>query len=228
MHLPDPKSLPKIAIASSLVLAPIAYLVSTLVAPPLFSDEAAQLAAMSHAPDRAYLFGLFTIVGTILLVPAFVGVMQVLRERSPWLGYVGGGLVELGVLIGIGDSFLVLVDWQMAKQAGNPTQMAAFFRSLNNSAGIDTLFTVGGLGIMAGSVLLGIGLLRGRVVPWWAAVALPVGAIVNIVGFSMNSLAVLDVSAVVLLVALAPVAVKVFSPTAVQTVTARPVQQGAH
>jgi hypothetical protein len=210
MHLPDPKSLPKIAIGSSLVLAPLAYLVSTLVAPPLRSGNAEQLAAMGRALNSTYVFGLLTIVGTILLVPAVVGVMQLLRDRSPWLGYIGGGLVELGILIAIGDSFLVLVDWQMAKQAGDRTQMAALFRSLDNAAGLNTLFTVGGLGIMAGSVLLGVGLLRSRAVPWWAAVAFPAGAIVNILGFSMNSLPVLDASALLLLAGLVPVAVKLY------------------
>jgi hypothetical protein len=211
MHLPDPRSLPKIAIGSSLVLAPLAYLVSTLVAPPLVSGDAEKLAAMGRELNRTYVFGLLTIVGTILLVPAVVGVMQLLRDRSPWLGYIGGGLVELGMLIAIGDSFLVLVNWQMAKQAaGDRAQMAALSRSLDNAAGLNTLFTVGGLGIMAGSVLLGVGLLRSRVVPWWAAVAFPAGSIVNIVGFSMNSRSVLDASALLLLAALVPVAVKLY------------------
>jgi hypothetical protein len=227
MHLPDPKSLPKLVIGSSLVLAPLAYLVSTLVAPPLLSGDAEQLAAMGRELDRTYVFGLFTIVGTILLVPALVGVMQLLRERSPWLGYIGGGLVELGLLIAIGDSFLTLVDWQMAKQAGDRTEMAALLNNLDNAAGLTTLFAVGGLGIMVGGVLLGIGMLRSRTVPWWAAVAFPAGAILNILGFSMHSLPVLDASAVLLLASLGPVAVKLFSPPTAHTTTARPLQ-GAH
>jgi hypothetical protein len=78
---------------------------------------------------------------------------------------------------------------------------------------------------MVGSILLGMGMLRSRTVPWWAAVAFPAGAIVNILGFSMHSLPVLDASAVLLLASLGAVAVKLFSlPAARATAAAQPLQ----
>jgi hypothetical protein len=80
---------------------------------------------------------------------------------------------------------------------------------------------------MVGSILLGMGMLRSRTVPWWAAVAFPAGAIVNILGFSMHSLPVLDASAVLLLASLGAVAVKLFSLPAARATAAAQSLQGA-
>lgn len=204
MNLRDPKSLPQFLIVTSLVAAPLAYLVSTLVAPRLESDESTQLAQMTAHPDRTYLFALLTIVGSALLVPAIVGIVRT-AAGSPWLAYLGGGLAELGVLIALGDSFGLLWDRQMAVPGADRGQMAALLHRFD-TGGVSIIFTIGGLALVAGCALLGVALWRTRTVPRWAAVALPVGTVVNIVGFGMNSRVVLDVSALVLLLAFAPVA----------------------
>ncbi len=205
MTLRDPKSLPLVALGTSLVLAPLAYLVSTLVAPPLESDDRVQLAQMAGHPDRTYLFALFTVIGSILLLPAVLGIVRLLADRAGWLGYLGAGLTGLGVLVAIGDSFGLFWDWQMA-EGGNRAQMASLLHRFDAAAGVSILFTIGGFGIMLGCVLLGAALWRADAVPRLAAAALPVGAIANIVGFASNSRVVLDVSATILLVAFLPVA----------------------
>jgi hypothetical protein len=208
MTLRDPHSLPKLALAASLVVAPLAYLVSTLVAPPLESDEAAQLAQMAAHADRTYLFALLTIVGSMLLLPATVGLAQLSARRSPWLAYLGGGLVALGVLVAIGDSFGLLWEWQMAVPGSNRTQMAALLNRFDTTTGVALLFTIGGLALLTGCALLAAALWRSRAVPRWAALALPIGAVANIAGFSANSLVLLDVSALILLAAFVPAALK--------------------
>lgn len=208
MTFRDPHSLPRLALAAALVVAPIAYLVSTLVAPPLESDEAAQLAQMATHPDRTYLFALLTIVGSMLLLPATVALAQLSARRSPWLAYLGGGLVALGVLVAIGDSFGLLWEWQMAVPGSNRTQMAALLNRFDTTTGTALLFTIGGLALLTGCVLLAAALWRSHAVPRWAAVALPIGAVANIAGFSTNSLVLLDVSALILLAAFVPAALK--------------------
>jgi uncharacterized protein DUF4386 len=208
MTLRDPHSLLRLALAGALVVAPIAYLVSTLVAPPLESDEAAQLAQMAAHPDRTYLFALLTIVGSMLLLPATVALAQLSARRSPWLAYLGGGLVALGVLVAIGDSFGLLWEWQMAVPGSNRTQMAALLNRFDTTTGAALLFTIGGLALLTGCVLLAAALWRSHAVPRWAALALPIGAVANIAGFSTNSLVLLDVSALILLAAFVPAALK--------------------
>lgn len=208
MKLRDPESLPRILIAGSLVLAPLAYLCSSLVAPPLRASDGGQLVAIAAHPERAYLFALFTIAGSILLIPAIIGITQLLRDSNPWLGYTGGGLAALGALIAIGDSFGLLTYWQMAARGVDRAPMIALMHRLDNAQGISLVFNVGGIAVIAGTVLLGIGLLRSHAVPRLAAIALPVGTVVNIAGFATHSLLILDLSALLLLAAFAPIAAR--------------------
>lgn len=210
MNLRDPKSLPRLLIVGALVAAPLAYLLSTLVAPPLEADESAQLVQMAAHSDRTYLFALLTILGSALLVPAIVGVVRT-ASGSPWLAYLGGGLAELGLLIAVGDSFGLLWEWQLAR-GSDRGQMAALLHRFDAAGGISLIFAIGGLALVVGCALLGVALWRTRTVPRWAAVALPVGAVVNIVGFGSNSRLVLDLSALVLLAALVPVAMRIAGP----------------
>lgn len=213
MRLRDPHMLPKLTFAVSLVLAPLVYLLSTLVAPPLESNEASQLAQMAAHPDRTYLFALLTVIGSMLLLPAVLGITRLVGEDVPWPGYIGAGLTGLGVLIAIGDSFGLLWNWQMSAPETDRTQMAALLHRFDNTSGIALVFTIGGLALVAGCVLLGIALWRSDAVPHFAAVALPAGTIANIAGFSSNSRLLLDISALILLAAFLPVAIKLLNLT---------------
>ena len=183
MKLPDPYALPRLALATSLVLAPIAYLISTLAAPPLESNNATQLAQMAAHPDHTYLFALLTIVGSILLLPAVLALTQLSAWCSPWPAYLGGGLAALGVMVAIGDSFGLLWEWQMASPGANRIQMTGLLNRFDTATGVAPLFTIGGLAILAGCALLAAALWRSHTVRA-AAVALPLGAAANIAGFS--------------------------------------------
>ena len=61
------------------------------------------------------------------------------------------------------------------------------------------MFSVGGLSVLIGVVLLTIGLIRTRVAPIWAAVALSVATVLNVIAFSSASAAGVAVSWLVLL-----------------------------
>jgi hypothetical protein len=207
MHLPDPKSLPRVAVAGSLVAAPLALLVSSLASPPLGGDEATELANVAAHRNGMYAFALFSVIGCALVVPAFVGIMNLLRDRSPWLGYLGGGLACIGAFVAVGDSTLSLAEWEMAAPGMNRTSMTTLLHGLDATPGLANFFNVGGLGIVLGSLLAGIGLWRAQVAPRWAAAALPAATILNIVGFAAASVPLLVASCLLLLVAFAPLAV---------------------
>src|SRR6185437_7847849 len=85
-------------------------------------------------------------------------------------------------------------------------------RRFDDAGGDSIIFTIGGLALVVGCALLAVALWRTRTVPRWAAVALPVGAVVNIAGFASNSRLVLDLSAVVLFAAFLPVAARIAGP----------------
>src|SRR3989454_5080055 len=101
MKLSDPHHFRRLA-GASLVLAPLLLLASSAVSPALKSDEGAQLAVIARHPDRFYLFSILGLVSAIVLVPALLGLMHMLRERAPGWGYIGGGRSKVGQLLSLG------------------------------------------------------------------------------------------------------------------------------
>jgi hypothetical protein len=200
----DPSTVARRATGMAMILTPIAWLASAIVAPQFATDEGAQLAVIAQHPDRWYAFALLTLVGAMLLVPALMGVTGLLRERAPLAGYVGGSLAVLGTLVAIGDSLEQLVIWQMG--AGDRGQMAALLTRLDDAAGLTLIFTIGALALLVGTVTLAVGLVRARIAPLWAAACLPLAMVVNVAGFAAASRSIVAASCVILLAALAPLA----------------------
>src|SRR4051794_711235 len=97
----DAKQLPMTAAAISMVAAPLFLVASALVSPELKSDESAQLDVIAAHATRWYWFTLLLLIGSILLVPALLGIAALVRERSPRLGNLGGGLAVIGSMIAI-------------------------------------------------------------------------------------------------------------------------------
>lgn len=198
----DSKQLPMTFAALSMIAAPLFLVASALVSPTLKTDQAAQLGVISANPDRWYWFTLLLLIGSLLLIPALLGIAALVRERAPRLGNIGGGLSILGSLIAIGDVMSQFVSWQMVATGADPAQMAALLKRYDNAAGIGVLYGVGGLAVLIGVVLLTIGLIRGRIVPAWAAVGLSLGTVLNFVMFSSASAGGVAVSWAVLLVSM--------------------------
>jgi hypothetical protein len=184
----------------SLIGAPLLTLAGALVSPPIESDTAAQIAVIGDHPAAWYWSNLLGLAGVMLFVPALLGLMRLARVSR--LGEAGGALAVFGTLVAIGDAATQLLIWQMGD--GDHAQMAALLDRYDNAAGAALVFTVGGLALIAGSVLLAVAL-RGTV-PTWAAAGLPAGLIVNIAGYAAASTAILSLSGVILLAALGRIA----------------------
>jgi hypothetical protein len=192
----------KTAVGLGLIGAPVLTLIASIISPAIKSDEAAQLAVIAHHPARYYAFTILTLAGIMLLVPALLGLMQMTRDRAPRLGNLGGTLAITGTLIATGDAASQLVVWQMAARDADRAQMAGLLRRFDETLGSSLVFSVGGLAFLIGILVLSIGLRRARAVPAWVAIGIPVGALLNIVGFTSASVGVLIVSSVVLLATL--------------------------
>jgi hypothetical protein len=196
------RKLPAKALGMSLILAPLFALASALVAPALKSDEGAQLGVIAQHSDAWYWFTVLLLVGSLLLVPALLGIAALVSEKAPRLGFVGGVLAVGGALISIGDVMSQLMTWQMVTAGADRAQMAGLLERFDTASGVATIFTVGGLAVLIGTALLSIGLVRGRVAPAWAAIGLSVAVIVNIAGFGASSNAVVALSWAILLAAM--------------------------
>jgi hypothetical protein len=195
----DAGRLPMKVAAWSMIVAPIFLVASALVSPQLKSDEGAQLAVIAAHPTRWYWFTLLLLIGSILLVPALLGIAALVHERMPRLATVAGGFAVLGSLVAIGDVMSQFVSWQMVATGADRAQMAALLHRFDNAGGVGVVFNVGGLAILIGVVALTVGLIRTRTAPTWAAIGLSLATLLNIVEFSSASAAGVAASWVVLL-----------------------------
>lgn len=123
-------------------------------------------------PDAEYAF-LF--VGAILMVPAALGLMHMLREREVAFGHLGGGLSLIGLL---GMAGLVGMD------VGGSTDVVD---RVHHLSGVATWMFVASICLGVGVTLLGMGVFRAHAVPSWAAACLMTGGIAFVVALLADS-----------------------------------------
>ena len=203
MKLSNPDRFEQLLAGLCLVLAPLFLLASAAVSPPLKSDQGEQLAVIAQHPDRWYMFSVLGLVSSILLVPALLGLIRILRDRAPGLAYLGGGLMMLGNVVSVGDWMSNLVQWQMAVPGANRGAMTALLTRFDETAGSAFPLQLSGLALLVGTTLLAVGLYRARAVPAWSAFGLVVGILANMAGFIAASVPLLIVSSAVLFIAMA-------------------------
>jgi hypothetical protein len=113
-------------------------------------------------PDASYAF-LF--VGAILMVPAALGLMHMLREREVAFGHLGGGLSLIGLM---GTAALVGMD------VGGTTDLVD---RVDHLTGVGNWMFVATMGFGLGMAILGMGVFRAHALMSWAAACLMVGGI---------------------------------------------------
>lgn len=187
-----------------LILAPVCLLAASIVAPSSDNNSAAILRATAAHQDRFYISTVLVIVGLVLLLPAVLGLMHMLRERQVALGQVGGGLTLVGVLMGMLFSGVSLVQWQMVR-GGSRADMVALYHRFTHTAGTQ-VFLFFTLALTVGLVALAYGLYRAHAIHWSTAGALVAGAVVLQIAFFVgNTAAWFIVATAILLVALATI-----------------------
>lgn len=113
-------------------------------------------------PDASYAF-LF--IGAILMVPAALGLMHMLREREVAFGHVGGGLSLIGLM---GVAALTGMD---------VTGSTKMVDRVHHLSGVPTWMFVATMGLGLGVAMLGLGVFRAHAVTSWAAACLIVGGL---------------------------------------------------
>jgi len=179
------QQLPRAAAAASLVIAPLLGLVAACAWPPLRAGDRAQITAISAQPGRWYIFSLFLLLSTIMLVPAVLALMRLLGRSRPTWALIAGCAAQLGILIGVGDAATNLMFWQMGSRGASLGQMAALATRYNAAPGAALIFMIGGLATLSGTLALSAGLWRAHAVPAWTAIAVAVAMIANIAGLSV-------------------------------------------
>jgi hypothetical protein len=205
MGFKDSHHLRKTIAGACMVFAPALFLVAFVVSPKLETSAGKQLSVATSHVDRYYIANLIAMVGLILVVPAVLGLMHMIRERRPAYGAVGGGLTMIGVLcslVGVGAAFVI---WEMARHGGDTASNHAVVRALLHDAGAVIPLSILGMVGAVGAVILGAGLYLARVVDWWMALFFAAGVVCITVAFPVGALALAIVGAALMVVGLGSV-----------------------
>lgn len=188
-----------------MIAAPAVLLVGALLHPTSKDDAAAHLAVVRDNPDLYYAAHVILLAGLALFLPAVLGLVHLLRQRSTAFGHVGGGLAMIGLF---GATALVAVDGiavsQMGRPAGNAEEMAALFHRIKESTGLRGVAVVGAICFLLGVLVLAYGLWRARAVQPWQAGGIALGAITFFIGQVTDNRIIFAIAFALYLVTLGP------------------------
>jgi hypothetical protein len=165
--------------------------------------DALALAAAHPGLDR---FAMVTaMVGSLLMVPAVIGVMRLIGFRAARLSLIAGVLTAGAYIayfaMNSGDRFQLA----MVARGDTGAEYGKILDDSLNGASVVWYFLLFAIGSLVGTFLLGLALRRSRVVPTWAAVAVLGWSVLKIPEF-MGVRIIEVVGSVVLAVGFAAVA----------------------
>ena len=181
MSLSDSHHFRKMVAGACMVVAPVLFLAAVIVLPGIDTDAADYYANAVDHPDAWYISSLLALASLVVVVPAVLGLMHMLREREVAFGHVGGGFMLTGVVALAALTGTDLVVWQMTK-GGDPAQMTALVDRFMNSEGLIPLI-VGALLFPLGTIALFAGLVRAHATSAIVGGIAVVGAICFAVGY---------------------------------------------
>ena len=210
--LADAHHFRKMVAGCCMVLAPLVLLGAEIVHPEEKTNAGDQLAVVANNLDQWYVAHLMAAIAVVLMVPAVLGLMHMLREREVAYGHVGGALAMLGLLALAGIVAMEFVVWQMGTIGAN-AQMTDLANRLTDTTGIVVPFFVVAFGFMLGLICLAIGLYRARAVQSWMSLFLIVAAVGFGIEFSAASNVFGIIGAAFLLVGLGSIGRMVLAET---------------
>ena len=205
MGFSDSQHLRKTVAGACMLLAPLMFLVAFVISPRLETDAGKQLSAATGHADRFYIANLVATLGLVLVVPAVLGVMHMLRERRPAYSGLGGALTLLGVFATMVGQGVAFVMWQMAHHGGASAANTSVIHAMTHDAGtVIPIVALGYLGAV-GVCVLAAGLYLARVVDWWMALFFAAGIVCINLAFPLAALWLAIVGAALMLVGLGSV-----------------------
>lgn len=122
------------------------------------------------------------LIGAIMMVPAALGAMRLVGQRSARLGFIGGTLVAAGYICYFGVLLSNSIYLAMAEHGGPVADFAAVIDAAEGPGPGVWTFPVFILGNLVGTFVLGLALLRAKVVATWAAAGLMAWPPLHILG----------------------------------------------
>ena len=180
-----PRRLCQVVLAVAIVGGPLAFLAGGALAPSIHDTGQSSIAANAAADPTANALHLAAFVVASYLLPiGAVGLAWLAYRRTPWLATIGGLLALVGWLP---LSALTALDDLTSTMAQLP-QASAYAQLLDRFSTdpvMGSYLIVYVVGHLVAYVLLGAALLRGRVVPRWAAWSMIASSPLTILAFAL-------------------------------------------
>ncbi|MEV7804002.1 hypothetical protein AB0O28_13720 [Microbispora sp. NPDC088329] len=143
----------------------------------------AQALALTAAhPGEMRLATVAAMLGSLLMVPAVLGARRLIGDRSSRLGFLGATLMAAGYICYFAVAFSGITATVMVERGGPLADYAAVLDGAQSDPSAVWVFLLFVLGNLVGTLLLGLALLRARVVPLWAAVAIMAWPPLHVIG----------------------------------------------
>jgi hypothetical protein len=159
--------------AAGLVGSPLLLIVYWVLYPAYGDLHAADIVSgIGASPGRTTVADVFAVTAIFLTVPGSLGYLRALLGGAPWLGRIGASLSVVGWMAVLP---LVILDVVARELAPEPKVFGAILTSgpVVALSAVATVHVVGG-------VLIGLGLLRARLVPRALAVAATAAPVVHL------------------------------------------------
>lgn len=151
-----------------LLAGPLLMALAALIDPAYDDDAALYLAEVADGEGAYLIAGLLGTIGSLVFIAGGLGLIRLLRGPAVSLGQVGAWLLTLG-LIGLAP-VLAFNGFDIALADAESRESAvAIFDSLEDSAAL-TVYWVSFffIGVVLGTLLIALALIRRRIVPVWA------------------------------------------------------------
>src|SRR5207302_9962594 len=135
LDLSDAHHTRKLISGMCMMFAPLCLLAGSIVEPAPARHEATMIANAAAAPDRFYIATLLFGVGVVLLLPALLGLMHMLRERETALGHLGGAMALFGFVCAAANTGLGFVIWRMTQSGTDRAQMVSLLHGIDHATG---------------------------------------------------------------------------------------------
>jgi hypothetical protein len=161
-------------------------------------------------PTRFLISSLLDLLWLLLLIPAVLGLLHLLRTRGTLLGHIGGGFALAGAVGAAAYRGVNLAQLQVAQSALDQEQVLTAFGQA--SLGSVVVMLMSAIGLIVGYALLAVGLWRTRAAPRGASALIVAFLVVDIVGLAAGgNKGVLLVAHTLLLVGLGWIGVRILA-----------------
>ena len=193
-----------------LITQPLLNLISVSISPQQSTDTSEQLAMIGAYPTRFLISSLLDLLWLLLLIPAVLGLLHLLRARGALLGDIGCGFVLAGIVGAAAYRGVNLGQLQVAESGLKQGQLLTAFGQ--PSLGSVVVMLISAIGLVIGYALLAVGLWRTRAAPRRASGLIVAFLVVDIVGLAAGgNKVVLLVAHTLLLVGLGWIGVKILA-----------------